>query len=419
MKKTAYNWIWKWHFLGGLVVFPIVLLLAVTGIIYLFKDQYEKPRHAEFKQVEISGNKISYQDQWQKANRSWDKKINAMIIPVADDQATEFTAGRFSGKSSLFINPYTGKVTKTMATKDTDMFKVRKLHGELLLGSFGTKLIELVGSWLIVLILTGLVIFFPRDRKDWTRLFRVRLKAPKQVLFRDLHMVAGFWFSGVLLIILAGGMPWTDVWGDGFKWVQKQTGTGYPPTWQGRELKSAVSSEPVSLDHIVDYAQNLDLPGELTITIPASSDGVFSIHNIYHKDQSEQVAIHLDQYSGQEIARLTWSDVGILMRARMWAMAFHQGQFGLWNWLLVLLTAFGLILLSSSAIISFFFRKKPGTFGIPRAQSYHVGAGLFVLVGVMSVLLPLFGMSVLVIFLVDRLISFRKRSIERRRVLTA
>lgn len=414
MKKGAYNWIWKWHLIGGLVSFPVVFILAITGIIYLFKDQYEEPRYALVKEVNETGEKLTFEAQWQNTRQLWDRKINSMVIPKKENQATEFVSGRFSGKSSLFVNPYTGESTGKIIDKEADMFKVRKLHGELLSGSLGTKIVELAGSWLIVLIISGLFLFFPRRKQDWIQLFRIRFYGSKQILFRDLHMVGGFWFSIVLLVILAGGMPWTDVWGDGFKWIQKQTGTGYPATWQGRGINSTLGETIIPLDDVVDLAQSMGLPGEITISTPRSPKGVFSIHNIYHMDQSQQVAIHVDQYSGKPIASLQWEDVGFLMRARMWAMAFHQGQFGLWNWLLVLFTAIGLLVLSTSAILSYFLRKKYGSWGLPQSETYKVGIGLCMLLLALGILFPLFGMSIILIWSIERLRKLKSEGFKNR-----
>lgn len=402
MKKSAYNWIWKWHFVGGLILFPVIAILAITGIIYLFKDNYESSKHLSFKKVEVQNKQKTYQQQWEIAADHWERKINAIVVPTDENAATEFTSGKFGRKSSLFVNPYTGKVTGEIVTNQTDMYQVRKLHGELLMGSFGTKIIELIGSWLIVLIVTGLYLFLPRRWKDWNKLFRIRFNASKSVIYRDVHMVGGFWFSAILLIILAGGLPWTDVWGAGFKWVQKQTNTGYPPSWQGKGLTSnAMGSTPVALDHIVDKVLESELPGEITISLPQSEAGLFSVHNINFADQSSQKAIHYDQYSGEEIASQNWSDVGWLMRARMWAMAFHQGQFGWWNWLLVLFTAFGLLFLSVSAIVAYFLKKQTGEWGVPSPKSYNVGLPFYAAVVVLGLFLPLFGLSAVIIYAIQ------------------
>lgn len=36
---SFYNLAWRWHFYAGLFVAPFMILLALTGIIYLFKPQ--------------------------------------------------------------------------------------------------------------------------------------------------------------------------------------------------------------------------------------------------------------------------------------------------------------------------------------------------------------------------------------------
>jgi Uncharacterized iron-regulated membrane protein len=38
---SFYNLAWRWHFYAGLFVAPFMILLALTGIIYLFKPQLD------------------------------------------------------------------------------------------------------------------------------------------------------------------------------------------------------------------------------------------------------------------------------------------------------------------------------------------------------------------------------------------
>ncbi len=400
-KNTIYNWLWKWHFIGGLVSFPIIFILALTGIIYLFKDQYEAPLQDSIRTVSIGKERLSYQEQWDVARKEWGDKVNGMVLPTSPSEATEFTAGRFSGKSSLFVNPYTGKVSGQVRTKDTDMFLVRKLHGELLLGSVGTKLVELIGSWMIVLIITGIFLSFPRQKKGWKQLFRIR-RGKKDVFYRDLHKVGSFWFSLLLLLVLAGGMPWTDVFGNNFKWVQKKTDTGFPKAWQGRGINSLAQGEPIPLDAIVSEADRLNLKGEVKLSFPKSEDGVFSIHNTYHPDHSLQKTIHIDSYSGEVLSVSNWSDVGILMRGRMWAMAFHQGQFGTWNWTLMLIVAVALLGLSTSAIIAYTLKRGASSQSTARDKNHSLSYGIYSIVLIMCLLLPLFGLSVIAIIVYEQ-----------------
>jgi uncharacterized iron-regulated membrane protein len=405
IKKNIYPLIWKWHFIGGIISAPIVAILAITGIIYLFKDSYEAPQKQELLRIEQkTENKMSFQQQWAFAQKEWEKKPTGVILPTNENECTEFISGKFSHKSFLYIDPYTQKVKGKVNISDTDMHTVRKVHGELLLGSVGTKIVELVASWMVVLIITGLYLFWPRGR-GWKGFFTVRTNQSKRILFRDVHALSGFWFSFLLLLVLAGGLPWTDVWGEGFRMVQQKTGSGFPATWDSRMFNSNPKGDPIPLDEIITKAKELCLKGKTVIDLPQSAKGVYSIYNETN-ELGEIKKIHLDQYSGKVLASHTWSDVGILMKARMWTMAFHQGEFGLWNWYLMIFVAIGLFTLSMSAIISYAYRKTPGTLAIPKVPEHiSFGIPLIVIVVMLGILLPLFGLSVLLLFLYSKLMQ--------------
>lgn len=407
MKNKKLNqWLWKWHFIAGLIALPFVLLLAITGGIYLFKDKYEAPMQKHIKYVEVKGQAITYQKQLEIAKKAFKKQPNAMVIPVDKNQATEFVSGRFSHKNSVFVNPYTAKVSGAISPKDSNMHTVRKLHGELLLGKFGTKIVELIASWLFVLIITGIYVFWPSEKQGLKTFFRVRLKQGKRILFRDLHTVLGFWISILLLITLAGGMPWTDVFGSGFKWVQDVTNTGFPKTWGGRGLESEVKGEMVSLDAIVAKARTMDLEGQLSVGLPRSPKDVYTVYNETF-NLNAQKRFYLDQYSGEEVFNHNWEDVGFLMRGRMWVMAFHQGQFGLWNWILMLVLTVLLATVTMAALLSYLKRKESGKWGTPKVPAqFKVGYGILVIITILGVVFPLFGISVLCIVAIE---FFRKK----------
>ncbi|MBW1295681.1 PepSY-associated TM helix domain-containing protein [Aquimarina litoralis] len=406
-KKSKLNaWLWKWHFIAGLISLPFVFILSLTGIIYLFKADYETPRQKHIKEVTIAGTPISLQEQWDIANKNAVKKPNSMVLKTSPNQATEFVSGRFGGKSSIFINPYTSKVSGEIIGKNTTMYSVRKLHGELLMGGFGTKIIELVASWMIVLILTGLYIWWPKRGWKIKGYFIPRTGINKRTLYRDIHAISGFWISILLLMILAGGFPWTDVFGENFKTIQKVTNTGYPATWQGHQIKSNVSGTALTLDQMVMKAEALQLPGKVTVSFPKGPKGVFSVSNFNPSDLASQQKIHFDQYSGKPILKHTWKDVGILMRGRMWFMAFHQGEFGGWNWWLILLTAILFTIMSISALASYVLRKRKKSWGVPKVPtSFKVGYGVVILISILSLIFPLFGGSILIILAIE---YFRK-----------
>jgi len=248
---------------------------------------------------------------------------------------------------------------------------------------------------MVVLLITGIFIFWPKKELGWKGFFKIRLNAGRRMLYRDLHAVGGFWLSALLLLVLAGGLPWTDVFGENFKTLQKVTNTGFPKEWFAVGITSEVAEKPLTLDKMLAIARNQNLEGVLTLDFPKNEVGVFSMSNSTFPLENQR-KIHFDQYSGKQLKVLNWSDVGVLMRGRMWVMAFHQGQLGQWNFVLMLCVAFGLTMISLAALFSLKKRK----WKIPTVPStFKARFGVILLLIVLSILLPLFGISIVLIFI--------------------
>lgn len=46
MTSTFYRTVWRWHFYAGLLVLPLVILLSLSGALFLFKPQVERWKNA-------------------------------------------------------------------------------------------------------------------------------------------------------------------------------------------------------------------------------------------------------------------------------------------------------------------------------------------------------------------------------------
>ena len=404
MKNRKLNqWLWKWHVIAGLISAPCIALLAITGGLYLFKDAYEKPTIANIETVAPITESFSFDEQRRTADSVREEPHTSMVLPADAAKATQFIAGRFGDKISTYIDPYTNKATGVFNETTSGMYKVRKLHGALLLGKAGAYIIELVASWMVVLLVTGIFVWWPASRWRFSGFFIPRFGMGKKVLFRDLHAITAFWISGLLLLVLAGAFPWTEIVGANFKTVQKLTQTGFPETWMGIGLSKPTTGREIPLDSIVSKARKLNLPGKVHIDFPYGSAGVYSVGNIYYPDLSLQQKFHYNPYTGNLVLHQKWEDVGILMRGRMWVMAFHQGQFGPWNWWLMLIVAFFLFLSSLAAIVSYFAKKPKNRWVIPHVpRGFQASFGVIVIIIFLGLMFPLFGLSAFLIFVYEK-----------------
>ncbi|MGH1427225.1 MAG: PepSY-associated TM helix domain-containing protein [Arenicella sp.] len=408
-QKSLNSWLWKWHIIGGLISLPFIFLLSITGAVYLFKADFNDAYYEKVRLVNVpeNGERVPVSQQFaavkeaQTTPTTSTHSISHVYLPSSPERATRFRLhSKGHARNLVHVDPYTAEVTGVIQQHDTFMYKVRKLHGELLLNQAGEYVVELIASWSIVLILTGIYIWWPAKRFSLAGFFTIRRHKSRRVFWRDMHSVVGFWASILLLIILAGGMPWTDVFGSQLKWIQAKTDTGYPKHWRSTKgLKSQhTAGNPVlTIDEIVSIAIAKNLKGALTIKLPKEPDDVFSISNraFWLRDQK---VFHIDQYSGNIVKSYDWSEVGILMEMRQIAMRLHQGEYGLVNWIVVLIVALAFALSTAAGLVSYLLRKPQGRWGLPSVPAqFKVGKLVLVSILVLGVVFPLFGLTLVVL----------------------
>jgi len=400
------RWMWKWHVIAGLITTPFMILLAVTGIIYMFRADYEAAIYKHISHVEPVGHQLSLSQQFVSAQDFSNKPITSMVLSDSENAATQFVSGSMGKKQTVYVNPYTGLVTGQINVADTFMVEIRKLHRDLLMGKVGAYTVELVASWFIVLILTGLYVWWPsvwkHGKKGSARgIFWIRRNKGRRIFYRDLHAVFGFWLSAFMLVILAGAMPWTDVFGSNLRWVQKQTDTGYPATWRsprGLGSKAFEGSEALSIDEIAKVAKKQVLKGKVSVVFPEKPGSVFTVKNRAFLLRDQKV-LYFDQYSGSLIKGHDWGDVGFLMDARHIFLRLHEGDYGPVNWWILLIVSSLFAITTTAGLVSYLIRKPAKRWGVPTVpKNWHVDRIVIFGSGVLGILFPMFGLSLLLLW---------------------
>ncbi len=139
------------------------------------------------------------------------------------------------------------------------------------MGDRGSMIVELAASWAIVMIVTGLYLWWPRQANRLAGVLYVRLSRGKRIFWRDLHAVTGVWIFAFALFLLFTGLPWASSWGKYLEWVRSLAARGsVAQDWTtGRSSKVAKR-----------VAMNSDMPGMKMDSQPAegqhASIGVLS-----------------------------------------------------------------------------------------------------------------------------------------------
>jgi uncharacterized iron-regulated membrane protein len=242
-ERTArlYRAVWRWHFYAGIVTAPLAIWLAVTGAIYLWKPQYEAARYrdllqvrplytASFAGVEPKPLRVAADTQFATALKTHPGARPVSFTPsFAPGQTSETILQLPDGDTvSVFVNPHLGTVAGERRESERLMTTVHDLHGTLLAGRTGEIIVELGASWLFVLMLTGLYLWWPRPTFSVWGFLLPRLRAKGRVFWRDLHAVPAVWASIGALFLLSTGIPWTTYSGAWFKRLSTALGEGTP-----------------------------------------------------------------------------------------------------------------------------------------------------------------------------------------------
>jgi uncharacterized iron-regulated membrane protein len=455
VSRRGQRWAWpgiqairRWHFYAGLFCIPFVLLLSLTGLVYLFKPQIDDLIDRRFEQLAVPARPAHPADEVRAALATVpDSTLLAYELPRTPRSAARVIVVRHGEAIRVYVDPGSLAILKTVPEEWRFERIVFNLHGQLLLGNAGSLFVELVASWAIVMILTGLCLWWPRPatgRTSRAGLLYPRLRAGRGLFWRDMHAVAGLWASMLVLFLLISGLPWAYGWGSYLQAVRSVAGaTAAVPDWQVGHVPARVeiagatarpdaattqtmlnmpdmadmagmgASAPnvapglEALDAVVSGVRPLNLAYPVLVT-PPSPGSVSWAARSDAQDRRLRTTLLLSP-NGRLVSRTEFGQRPLLDRVVGIGVSGHEGH--LFGWPNVVLDAFAalsMILVGFSAIELWLRRRRPGRLGAPAGRLPDgVSKGFVALVVVMGLLLPMFGMSVILVVVLERTILRR------------
>lgn len=413
--KNTYRLLWRWHFYAGLFCIPFIIILAISGSIYLFTPQIENFREADYVSVPASTDSLRSSPSEQMAVAMAavpEATFQSYRLPENDLDAIRISVLKNKQRYLVYVDPYTLSVMDVVAWDDRFIEWVRDLHGSLLIGDNGSLLVELAACWTIFLVLSGMYLWWPKDSKGMAGVIYPRLKEGGRRFWRDLHAVIGMWISILVLFLLISGLPWTQVWGSGFKEMRKaithMTSSGWTIN-KKQELQSwRLQSKGYVLLSDATYKSALALdfaaPAELSVSNEKQQQWKLT-------SQSQNRMLRQNAWldnTGDIIKRNGFSDKALLDRIIGVGISAHEGQlFGWANQLLGVIVALGLVVLSVSGFVLWRKRKPAERLGAPNKlqdQKLAKSKGIVVLMVILAALLPMLLMSLIVIILLEKLV---------------
>jgi uncharacterized iron-regulated membrane protein len=438
--------VWRWHFYAGLFCIPFVLWLATTGTVFLFKPQIERFLDRPYDHLSIT-QRATVNAQVQAALAAVPGgTLDSYQLPRSSTSAAQVLVDKGAQQFRVYIHPQTLAVLKLDNEDHRLENVVKRMHGELLIGNLGSWIVELAASWAVVMILTGLFLWWPREARGLGGVLYPRLRQGGRTFWKDIHSVTGIYVSCFALFLLFTGLPWAKAWG-GYLKAARRMGVGLtvkqdwttssaedaakrlartPPASSGMEGMRGMSGERaaqrwgkhhtsltgpdafVAIDRMVTTVAPLGLAWPVLISPPTAAGGNWTAKSDAQNRRLD-VDLVLDAKTGAILKRTGFASKALLDRVVGTGIAAHEGAlFGLANQLLSLFTTVGLVLLSVSGLTMWRKRKPEGVLGAPVAvRPVRFSYGLIGLMVALGIYFPFLGVSMVLVGLTERFVLRR------------
>jgi len=330
MLKKLNAWIHLWL---GLVSGIVVFVLSITGCLLVFKQEIRSLSSPWLRVTKEHGQTLlPPSDLYRSVQKTVPDKEIVSVWYHGDDRAAHVSVANFD--SLIYVNPYTAELAAIYPRKDFFYF-IEQGHTTLWLpASVGRKVVSWATLLFFVLLITGIVLWWPRkwNKRGRKQAFTIQSKASFKRLNYDLHNVLGFYSLVIAAVFAFTGLMM------GFAWFSdavyriaggKQIQRAQPATPDAAPAANTVMLEQVDrawLKGVNEISQHNRQ--DIIVSFPdEAAEPIYLCVDMYKGTWRD---VYLDQYTLQEtaVSQLRLKDVDLANWIRRINYALHVGDIG-------------------------------------------------------------------------------------------
>jgi uncharacterized iron-regulated membrane protein len=438
---------WRIHLWAAFIATPFALVGALTGILYIFTPQIETVLHGHLDRVTPASTRLSLDALAALAQRAAPQgaTLRYLVTPGAQDVSVRAYFGPSGGKppkaaaadgehaehqgggakeggeaparpvkmdhripqgTIIYLDPYSGEVLGSHGEMDRFGTWSKRLHSSLLQGNDWRWLLELSTSWVLVMLLTGVYLWWPRGGQPaWPQ---TGLRG--RVGWRQWHAFSGVLLSVMALVILTTGLTWSQHAGQQIKTAADWMGQGSPQAPKNLRSKGQTGQPLLGWQQVWESVRAHAPDVSYQITPPKRTDEPWRITNFDRGQPTKRFTLLMDGYSGEKLYYHGWESFTLFNKATAVGIPFHRGEFGWWNQALLLVLGWAVVWWLVSGWVMFLQRNRQGLLGLPRLMPgawRSVPVPAWLTGGVFLLLMPVWGWSVAVVGLIELGLAWR------------
>ncbi|UGX92991.1 PepSY domain-containing protein [Bradyrhizobium barranii subsp. barranii] len=366
------------HSIAGLVLALLLALIALTGAIMSFEDEIGDYLNSGIIQVAPRQAPALMPDELVARLKAGQDLGKVSAVTLSSDPAAAVRV-RFARDeqgarpTSLYVDPYDARVLG--APRGEEFFAtVRRLHRWLLIPGdakgWGRQITGIAALCLIVMLISGLVLRWPRRAGSVKMWLKPNLGLSGRGLHRSLHAVIGTWVLPVYLVMTLTGLWYSFDWyKDGVVWLlsrQEVTAAKMQPKISAKAPRAADRAEPaqpVGFDRAWTMLQHEEGKhfSRALLTLPAGPGTVIRIRS-WPKDSTLDTTrdeFRVDAVTGQVISAERYADKTFGEKIIANVLDIHRGAFLGWPGKFAFMIAAALMpLFSVTGILLYLSRRR-------------------------------------------------------------
>jgi uncharacterized iron-regulated membrane protein len=334
------KWLFRIHSWMGVVVCLYAVVIGVSGSFIVFREDFETPSlpHGQPVVASPGPDEIAGRVRRTFPNHSFD----SLIFPDHPEEPISGYVIRDKKYTRFWILPEDGRVISFRENGTGPWGFLTDLHFNLLTGKTG-RLVNGVGALaLVVMSLTGLVIWWP-GRPRWRQGFQIKIRAGWRRIIWDAHGVVGL--ISFVFILLLGVTGAYFAWPDAFRAAVGQIAT-IRNSQKIPEIQVPENPQDAPLSKLIEEAQKVVPDGHVSqvrvYEDPKRAARVILVHG-GREDYGKYNYIFLNRYTGEVIEASLVRNRGGGDSIMAWIAPLHFGTFGGF-WSKLAWVAFGLSL---------------------------------------------------------------------------
>lgn len=314
----------------------VITVICLTGAALVFEREIIRGMNPHLYRVTEQGNipPLSPSEIVARIGEQLPDSLHLTSLQLSGNPGeTWMAAFKETGKRSLSLNPYTGEVNGW--TQTHPFFQtLRKLHRWLLDppafkggASAGKTVVGITTLLMVFILVSGLVIWIPRNRRALKNRLRVACNKGWRRFWYDSHVSLGFYATLFLLVMALTGLTWS------FPWYRNAAYSllGASPSRSQAPKSPSHSSPKEERAAAFDYAVwdkvvrelHQQYPSYASITLSRSEAKISLPGRMRRSD-----TVRFDSRTGEIRKVIPYQDTPQAQQLKMWFYAFHTGTWG-------------------------------------------------------------------------------------------